>query len=89
MNVYCEMDMALAKALATTCQAATHAAVRISQALAWLPITTPVRMWMSVLITMLAVHTLALIHLGGHSACVLQASCWVLTGKHVMVRQFA
>lgn len=62
MNVSCEMDMVLVKAHARTCQAATYAAVRELWALAWLLIITPVRMWMSVLRTMLDVHTLVSIH---------------------------
>jgi hypothetical protein len=82
------MDMALAKAHATTFRAVTHAAVMGLWVLAWLLINTPVRMLMSVLATMLAVPMLASIHLDVLSACVLQASCWALTGRHVMVIQF-
>jgi hypothetical protein len=62
MNVSCEMDMALVKAHARTCQAATCAAVRGLWALAWLLIITAVKMWMSVLRTMPDVHTLVSIH---------------------------
>jgi len=58
MNVSCEMDTALVKVHARTCQAATYAAVRGLWALAWLLIITPVRMWMSVFRTMPDVHTL-------------------------------
>lgn len=79
--------MALAKAHATTFQAATRAAVRGSWVLAWLLINTPARMLMNVLATMLVVPMLASIHLDVLSAFVLQASCWALTGRHVMVRQ--
>lgn len=81
--------MDLAKAPATICQAATRAVVRGSRVLSWLLINTPVRMLMSVLTIMQVVPMLALIHLDVLSAYVLQASCWALIGRHVMVREVA